>query len=113
MFQNLKEHLEKPLLLSRPLVSKDLFLYLAVSEHAVSSSLIQEENQLQLLVYYVSKRLQRVETRYTDMKKLAYALLVSSCKLRPYFQAHTIRVMTTFLLRQVLWKPNYFGQLLK
>ena len=75
-----------------------LFLYVAVSESAASSVLIQEESKVQHPVYYVSKRLLDAELRYPNMEKLAYALVISSRKLRLYFQAHTIEVLTSYPL---------------
>ncbi|XP_063948132.1 uncharacterized protein LOC135152219 [Daucus carota subsp. sativus] len=47
------------------------------------------------------------------MEKLAYALILASCKLRPYFQAHKIEVRTSFPLRQVLHKPEASGRIMK
>ncbi|XP_060972318.1 uncharacterized protein LOC133038245 [Cannabis sativa] len=47
------------------------------------------------------------------MEKLAFALVISSRKLRPYFQAHSITVLTNYPLRQVLAKPETSGRLLK
>ena len=47
------------------------------------------------------------------MEKLALALVIASRKLRPYFHSHTIRLLTNYLLRQVLQKPNASGRLLK
>ena len=47
------------------------------------------------------------------MEKLALALVIASRKLRPYFQSHTIRVLTNYPLRQVLQKPDASGQFLK
>ncbi|XP_074326629.1 uncharacterized protein LOC141664572 [Apium graveolens] len=47
------------------------------------------------------------------MEKLAYALILASRKLRPYFQAHRIEVRTAYLLRQVLHKPESSGRMLK
>ncbi|XP_074375214.1 uncharacterized protein LOC141716974 [Apium graveolens] len=64
-------------------------------------------------VYYVSKRLHNAETRYTSMDKLVYALILASRKLRSYFQAHRIEVRTTYPLRQVLYRPESSGRLLK
>ena len=112
-FQQLNEHLGKSPFLSK-LVAKDKFFpYLAVSESAVSSVLVREDNKVQHLVYYVSKRLLDAELRYPDMEKLAYALVISFRKLRPYFQAHTVEVLTRYPLRQVLQKPKASGHLLK
>ncbi|CAL8175791.1 unnamed protein product [Prunus armeniaca] len=42
-FQNLKTYLSSPLLLSKLIPGEDLYIYLAVSDSAVSSALIREE----------------------------------------------------------------------
>ena len=49
----------------------------------------------------MSKRLLDAETRYPELEKLALALVVVSRKLRPYFYAHSIEVLTNFPLCQV------------
>lgn len=53
------------------------------------------------------------ETRYTNTGKLVYALILSSRKLRPYFQAHKIEVRIAFPLRQIIHKPEATGRMLK
>ena len=50
----LKEYLMKPPLLSPLMIGEKLYLYLAVSNTAVSSALIREEGNVQKLVYYTS-----------------------------------------------------------
>ncbi|KAK1374920.1 hypothetical protein POM88_031113 [Heracleum sosnowskyi] len=90
-----------------------LVIYLAVSEYAVSAVLIREEGEAQLPVYYLSKRLVGAETRYLNMEKLVYALILASRKLRPYFQAHKFEVRTTYPLIQVLHKPETSRRMLK
>lgn len=97
-FNNLKKHLGTPPLLSKQIHGEPLFMYLAVSNHSLSVALIREEDHIQLHVYYVSKRLLDAETRYTNMKKLALALVVASRKLCPYFHSHTIKVLTNYPL---------------
>ena len=47
------------------------------------------------------------------MEKLALALMVASKKLRPYFHAYSIEVLTNYPLRQVLQKPEASSRLLK
>ncbi|GAV73040.1 RVT_3 domain-containing protein [Cephalotus follicularis] len=47
------------------------------------------------------------------MEKFAYALIIAAKKLRPYFQAHTIKVLIDKPLKQVLAKPNTLGRLIK
>ena len=46
-----------PPLLSKPIEREKLYLYLIVSKEAVSATLIREEEKVQWLVYYISKRL--------------------------------------------------------
>ena len=53
-FQDLKDYLTRAPLLSPSLQGEELYLYLAVSPHAVSSALIREEGKVQKLVYYTS-----------------------------------------------------------
>ena len=101
-FQALKEHLGRPPLLSKPIEGKKLYLYLVVFEEVVSVALVREEEKVQWPVYYVSKRLLDAETRYSELEKLALALVVVSRKLRIYFHAYLIKVLTNYLLRQML-----------
>ena len=97
-----KKYLTSPLLLSKLEVAENLYIYLAVSEVAVSSTLIREELWAQLLVFYTSKALLDAETRYSMIEKIILELVLAAQKLRPYFQAHTVIVMTQYPLRSIL-----------
>ncbi|KAK2998990.1 hypothetical protein RJ639_024408 [Escallonia herrerae] len=110
-FDAFKEYLASPPLLSKPVMGEDLFLYLAVAESAVSAILVREQDGQQLPVYYVSKVLQGAEQSYPNAEKLAFALLNAARKLRPYFQSHTITVLTDKPLRRILHKPDLSGRL--
>ncbi|XP_074346143.1 uncharacterized protein LOC141684905 [Apium graveolens] len=88
----LKQQLGSPPLLFKPMEGEVLILYLAVSEYSISIVLVHEKGKVQSPVYYVNKRLQDAETRYTNMEKLAYALILAARKLRPYFQAHKVEL---------------------
>ena len=112
-FGQLKEYLAHAPLLSTPRGGDQLLLYLAISKCATSSVLIREEEGKQYPVYYTSKALADAETRYPLMEKWALALITAARKLRPYFQAHQIMVMTDQPLRQVLQKPDAPGRLVK
>ncbi|XP_022889065.1 uncharacterized protein LOC111404501 [Olea europaea var. sylvestris] len=109
----MKKHLGEAPLLSKPQPEESLLLYLAVSDVTVSAVLVREENERQLRVYYASKALLPTEIRYPDMEKLALALITASRKLRPYFQTHSIEVLTNFLLKQVLQRTYASGRMLK
>ena len=70
---DLKRYLTTAPVLSNPEHGEELFLYVAVSEHAISAVLIREEKMEQRAVYYVSKTLDDAETRYLPLEKLALA----------------------------------------
>ncbi|KAM1333888.1 hypothetical protein ACFX2F_009867 [Malus domestica] len=93
-FRNLKEYMSKAHLFSKPEVGDTLIIYLLVSASAVSSVLIRNDSGVERPVYYASKALQDAETRYSNIEKLALALVMSAKKLRPYFQAYAIIVLT-------------------
>jgi ribonuclease HI len=110
-FRQLKSYLVNPPLLSRTIEGEPLYVYLAVSNSAVSSVLIREDQGVQRPVYYTSRALRGAESRYPQIEKLAFALVTSARKLRPYFQAHTVRVLTDHPLKRVLFKPDTSGRL--
>ncbi|XP_057745745.1 uncharacterized protein LOC130963660 [Arachis stenosperma] len=112
-FQNLKQFLSKPPVLQKPDIGEPLYLYLSVTDIAVSSVLVAEKEKTQQPVYFVSKSLQNAELRYPRLEKLAYALVFSARRLRPYFQSHTIYVRTSQPLRQILAKPELAGRLIR
>ena len=47
------------------------------------------------------------------MEKLILALVTTSKKLQPYFQAHTVKVPTEYPMKQILHKPETSGRLIK
>ena len=51
--------------------------------------------------------------RYPELEKLVLALVEASRKLRSYFHAHLIEVLTNYPLHQVLQKLEASGKLLK
>ncbi|XP_024042632.1 uncharacterized protein LOC112099511 [Citrus clementina] len=112
-FRNLKQYLQQAPLLSTPRDGDQLYLYLAVSDRVVSSVLVREEEGVQYPIYYTSKALLDAETRYPPLEKWALALVVAARKLRPYFQAFPVSVITNQPLRQTLHKPDASGRLVK
>jgi hypothetical protein len=129
-FQELKQHLTSLLILVAPEPGEPLYLYIAAAAEAVSMVLVAEratpEGQgsenlepasgariVQKPVYYVSAVLHEAKTRYLETHKLLYAVLVASRKLRHYFQAHRVVVVTTFPLRAILHNSNATGNIAK
>jgi hypothetical protein len=82
-----------------------------VSPLAVNSALVREDSGIQKPVYFSSKAFHGAEERYPQIEKLAFAFIVSARRLRPYFQAHAIRVLTKYPMKKILQKPDLFGRL--
>ena len=57
-------------------------------------------------VFFISKSLTDAETRYTHLERAALALRTTAQKLRPYFQAHPVVVLTNLPLRGTIHKPD-------
>ena len=93
-FEDLKDYHSLPMLLSPSTPGKELFLYLAISPAVVSAALIREEDRVQKPVYYTSRALRGAEERYPLMEKLVFALVTTIHKLKSYFQAHTMVILT-------------------
>ncbi|KAI5349724.1 hypothetical protein L3X38_002613 [Prunus dulcis] len=112
-FEQLKKYLASPLTLTIPKQGQPLYLYMAVTETAVSAVPLREENSIQQPIFYVSKSLIEAEKRYTLAEKLVLALVTAKRKLRQYFEAHTIIVLTTQPIRAVMSKPDLSGRVTK
>ena len=110
-FEELKAYLSAPPLLSPLQPGEELFLYLVVSPVAVSTALIREEEKVQKPVYYASRVLRGAEKRYPPMEKLSFALVTAARKLKLYFQAHTIVVLTDKPLWRAMSNPDAAGRL--
>ena len=80
----MKEYLTRALMLTTPELREDLYMYLSVSEHAVSAVLLRDQG-VQQPIYYISKTLVDVETRYLPLEKLVLALVHAVRKLPYYF----------------------------
>ncbi|XP_071739294.1 uncharacterized protein [Rutidosis leptorrhynchoides] len=81
-----------------------LTIYLAAGTEAISSMLIAELGGTQMPVYFVSKVLQHGKVNYRPIEKLIFALVHTARRLRRYFQAHPMLVLS---------KPEDSGRLAK
>ena len=83
VFQDLKEYLTQAPMLTAPEPEEELFMYLSVSDQAVSAVLLRDRGVQP--VYYISKTLVDAETRYLPLEKLVLALVHATKKLPQYF----------------------------
>ncbi|XP_048493195.1 uncharacterized protein LOC125493730 [Beta vulgaris subsp. vulgaris] len=105
-FQQLKSYLASLPKLVSPLPGETLFVYLAVSDHAASAVLVAEREKNQHPVYFVSHAFRGAESKYPPIEKMIFALVLATRKLKPYFQAHPIRVLTSQIMRKVIEGKN-------
>ena len=112
-FQQLKEYLSWPPIMSSPEVDEVLFAYIVVAPHAVSLVLIRVDNGVQWPVYYVSKSLHKAENCYLPLEKAILAIVHGTRKFPRYFQAHTIVILTQLPLKAILRSADYTGRIAK
>ncbi|XP_048493008.1 uncharacterized protein LOC125493585 [Beta vulgaris subsp. vulgaris] len=105
-FQQLKSHLATLPKLVSPLPGETLFVYLAVSEHALSVVLVAEREKNQHPLYFISHAFRGAEPKYPPIEKMIFALVLATRKLKSYFQAHPIKVLTSQLIRKVIEGKN-------
>ncbi|GJW48677.1 reverse transcriptase domain-containing protein [Tanacetum coccineum] len=100
-------------MLTAPKEKEELIVYLAAAKEAVSAVLMTDREGKQVPVYFVSRALRGSEINYTPMEKLVLALLSASKRLKRYFQAHTIVVITDQPIKQLLSSSEISGRMLK
>ena len=99
--------------LCKPQTGAPLRLYFVVTKRAISSVLVQEQEQVQRPIYFVSKVLQGPEVRYQALEKAALEVAFSARRLRHYFHSFTVVVMTDLPIQKVLKKPDVAGRMVK
>ncbi|XP_022024911.1 uncharacterized protein LOC110925256 [Helianthus annuus] len=109
----MKEYLIQLPTLTPPKEKEPLILYLSAAEVAVGAVLMVERENIQTPIYYISKMLTGLETRYSMIEKLVLALLHATRRLRRYFSGHVIIVLTNYHLGQILSKPDVAGRMAK
>ncbi|GKB33347.1 reverse transcriptase domain-containing protein [Tanacetum coccineum] len=112
-FKQMKQLIAELPMLVTPMEKEKLIIYLVAAKETVSAVLITEQEAKQMPIYLVSGALRGPKVNYTSMEKLVLALVHASKRLKWYFQAHPIIVITDQPIQQLLSRPKVAGRLQK
>ena len=112
-FQELKQYLSHPPIMSSPVVDEVLFVYITIALYAISFVLIRVDSGIQQPVYYVSKSLNEAKVRYLPLEKAILAVVHATRKLLHYFLAHTVVMLTQLPLKSALRSADYTRRIAK
>jgi hypothetical protein len=96
-----------------------LLLYMLATTQVISMDLVVEWEEpghvykVQWSVYYISKVLFDYETRYKEVQKLLYAILITKHKLLYYLKSHPVRVVTSYGLGEIVRNRVTMGRIAK
>jgi hypothetical protein len=97
-----------------------MMLYIAATSTVISTVIVVEREEeeehaykVQRPVYYINEVLIESKIRYPHVQKLLYALLITSRKLRHYFESYKITVVTDFPLGDILHNRDATGRISK
>jgi hypothetical protein len=119
VLDKLKMTLAHAPILMPPQNGEPLYLYVAATTQVVSAVIVVERTEeghtllVQRSVYYTSEVLSETKARYPQIQKLLYAVVLARCKLRHYFEAHLVTVVSSFPLGEIIRNSDAVGKITK
>jgi ribonuclease HI len=117
--RNLKALLTNAPILVPPAAGEALLIYVAATTQVVSVAVVvkrQEEGHALLVqrpVYFISEVLSETKIRYPQIQKLLYAVILTRRKLRHYFESHSVTVVSSFPLGEIIQCREASGRIAK
>lgn len=113
VFDEIKNYLVNPPILSPPVRNRCMSLYNYAFHLTIGSMLSQEDdNGVERDIYYLSRVLNDVETRYSLIKKMCLCLYFSCMKLKHYIKPVDVYVSSHFnISRHMLSKPMLYSRI--
>ncbi|GMP48863.1 hypothetical protein CsSME_00016061 [Camellia sinensis var. sinensis] len=110
-FERIKAALTSPQTMIAPQPGVPLILYLTSTPKSIGALLVQDVDGVERPVYYISRKIRGAEVRYTPVERHCLALVFTAQKLRHYFLAHQIQIVTrSDPIRYLLSKPALTGK---
>ena len=117
--ESLKASLTSTPILVAPKRGEPLLLYVAASNHLVSTALVVEREEpghhlkAQRPVYFIGEVLTDPKVWYPQVQKLLYAMLMATRKLLHYFTDHEVSVVTSYPLGDIIHNRDAMGWISK
>jgi hypothetical protein len=120
-FDDLKKYLKQLPILSSLEQGQPLILYVSTTHTAVSGALVVEKEvnsngktaKQQFSMYFMLEVLTGSKRFYSKVEKICSAVIMSAHKLRHYFKAHTIKVLTNQPLNGIFGNRDSSGRISK
>jgi ribonuclease HI len=115
----LKATLAHAQILTPPRDVEPLYLYVVATTQLVSTVIVVERTEegyalpVQHPMYYISEVLSETKARYPHIQKMLYAVVLARRKLRHYFEAHPVTVVSSFPLGEIIRNPDAAGRIAK
>ena len=96
-----------------------MMLYIAATTRVISIVMVVERPEkdkaqpVQRPVYYVSEVLSTSKQNYPHYQKMCYGVYMAARKLKPYFQAHPITVVSSAPLAEIIGSRDASGRVAK
>ena len=112
-FKRLQQIMMNPPIMQAPIHKKPLLLYLATNSYAIAALIAQEDGGgIEQPVYYINCALKNAETRYPKVERACMAIVYASQRLRHYFLAYEVWLMTkSHAIKALLRQPILFGKI--
>jgi hypothetical protein len=96
-----------------------LYLYVTTITQVVSAVIVMERTEedhtlpVQRPVYYISEVLSETKAQYPQIQKFLYTVVLTWRKLRDYFKAHPVTMVSSFPLGEIVCNPDASGRIAK
>jgi ribonuclease HI len=102
-----------------PIEGEALLVYVATTTQVVSAAIVVERREeghallIQRSVYFISEVLSETKICYPQIQKLLYAVILTRRKLRHYFESHSVTVVSSFPLGEIIQCREASGRIAK